>query len=146
MAYTRFTAAAHAAFGDAVFADYPVTNLPRWTALLGLAYESEPVFKDAKVRFSTDASYHSRVNMNYAQAITPAFFAPLTNVKGSWTLNGRLALADIEGYGGRFEVALWGKNLTNNREIMFANALATLGASASFVPARTFGVEVGYSY
>jgi hypothetical protein len=84
--------------------------------------------------------------MNYAQAITPAFFAPLTNVPGSWTLNGRLALADIAGYGGRFEVALWAKNLTDNDEIMFANALATLAASASFVPARTFGVDVSYAY
>jgi iron complex outermembrane receptor protein len=146
MAFTRFTAAAHAAFGDAVFADYPVTNLPRWTGQLGAAYESEPVYMEARVRASVDASYHSRVNMNYAQAITPAFFAPLTNVPGSWTLNGRLALADIAGYGGRFEVALWAKNLTNNDEILFANALATLAASASFVPARTFGVDVSYSY
>jgi iron complex outermembrane receptor protein len=145
-AFTRFTATAHAAFGDAVFADYPITNLPRWTGLLGASYESDPVFADARVRASVDASYHSRVNMNYAQAITPAFFEPLTNVPGSWTVNGRIALADIQGYGGRFEVALWARNLTDNREILFANALATLVASASFVPARTFGVDVSYSY
>jgi iron complex outermembrane receptor protein len=144
--YTRFTDAAREAFGDAVIDDFPVTNLPRWTGLLGASYESEPVYKDALVRLSVDASYHSRENLNVNQAITPAFFAPLTDVKASWNVNGRLALANIKGYGGEFEVALWARNLTNNKEPLFGNGLSTLAASASFVPARTFGVDVGYAY
>jgi hypothetical protein len=43
---------------------------------------------------------------------------------------------------------LWAKNLTNDDEPDFENGIATppMAVSSSFVPARTFGVDLTYDY
>lgn len=66
----KWASSRRAAFGAPVINDFPVTNLPKWTGLLGATYESEPVYKEALVRASVDASYHSRENLNLNRAIT----------------------------------------------------------------------------
>jgi len=63
-----------------------------------------------------------------------------TTSKAGGVLNGRMALTFHDG---RYEVALWGRNLANRRDPTSALAVTTLNfASIQRRDPRTFGVEI----
>jgi iron complex outermembrane receptor protein len=58
------------------------------------------------------------------------------------TLNGRISLADMQLWGGNWQVALWGKNLTDEDAINYR-----IGATAaSFLQPRTYGAELIFEF
>jgi hypothetical protein len=90
------------------------------------------------------------VSLNHTDplcSITPQGLAA-TTVGPQWLFNGRMALTDISQ--GSFanepltwEVALWVRNLTDNKSLTqatFQNATGSFGAG--WQPARTFGIDV----
>jgi outer membrane protein OmpA-like peptidoglycan-associated protein len=62
-----------------------------------------------------------------------------------WLVNARVALADIDLGPTRAEVALWGKNLLDDREVVQYVGLGLVG-SVIYEPARTFGVDVRFDF
>jgi hypothetical protein len=60
----------------------------------------------------------------------------------SWTVNTRVALKNLSIGGEKAELAGWVRNLTQNREISFANQTLRLLGSANYVRARTYGLDL----
>jgi hypothetical protein len=60
-----------------------------------------------------------------------------------WLVNTRVALADIDLGSTKAEVALWSRNLLDNREAVQYVGLGPVG-SVIYEPARTFGVDIRF--
>ncbi len=142
-AYTYFTPLSLSLLG----ANYAPTLQPKWTGQLWGQYETEPVFGDARIRMRLDASYRSRQRLDPNPAQPVAAFRVLQYGPSAWTVNGRIGLNKLKVAGVDSEIALWVRNLNNDKSPSFANVISALGvASSSFVPARTFGVDLILNY
>lgn len=131
------------------FSSYPgskyVTGLiPEWTGNLGAQYESDPLFGQSFVALTLGGNWHSKVRLeqNPARAeANPDFveFSP-----ASWVVNARAALKKIDlGFAGaEGEIGIWGRNLTDNDTPNFALSLGGAAQSASFLEARSYGVDL----
>jgi iron complex outermembrane receptor protein len=115
---------------------------PKWTSTLSGQYETEPVFGEARVRLRADANYHSKQRMDSAATPFAPAFAPVQFSPATWIVNGRVGLEGIRAAGGDAEVAVWVRNLTNDKSPAYATVLGNYVASASFTPARTYGVDL----
>jgi iron complex outermembrane receptor protein len=128
--------------------DYISGLRSKWTSNLAAQYESEPVWGDSRVMFRMDANYHSSyAAYPYPQVSTPAYGA-IVEAPGAWIVNGRVALEHVRLPRGDVEVALWAKNLTDNKDIAFPLTFGNppfIGAT-TYNAARTFGIDVIYNY
>jgi iron complex outermembrane receptor protein len=62
-------------------------------------------------------------------------------------INARVALSEISGLGGQWEVALWGKNLTdNNYEAFTLDNLPQASRAVIWGDGRSYGLDVTYRY
>lgn len=59
----------------------------------------------------------------------------------SWVVNSRIALKAIDLGIGEGEIAIWGRNLTDNDYPTYALNTGGLAASSSFMEARSYGVD-----
>ena len=123
------------------------TLQPKWTADLNARYESPPVIGNARMTFQINASWRDKeLTDGYTvyQAI-PAFssiqYAPAT-----WLVNGRIGLEHITLPIGEGEIAVWAKNLTNDRSITFPDILGGFVAGTEYQAARTFGIDLNFKY
>ena len=62
-----------------------------------------------------------------------------------WLVNTRVALAEIDLGETHAEVALWSRNLLDNREIVQFVGLGPVG-SVIYEPASTFGLDVRFDF
>jgi len=132
-----------------VFITTPET-FPHWlrptdTANVSAAYQSQPIFGEATFNARIDGNYQSKV-------VTPGFFGVLPGQEnifrtgGDWIFNTRVALKDIALSGqAKAEVALWSRNMFNNKGTVWGGSQYYIGAT-SYVPARTFGLDVIFNY
>jgi iron complex outermembrane receptor protein len=117
--------------------------LPKWTSNLFAQYETEPLFGDARLSFRLDGSFRSSMPIDANDDVPTAAFAPAEKTPKVWIVNGRLALSDIQLGQINTTLALWGRNLTNDKSIQFAGGIAGgVSRSASFTPARTYGLDL----
>ena len=126
--------------------NYKDTLQPKWTANLSAEYDTEPVLGDARMTFRLDASLHSKetiVGYDVLRAI-PAYDS-INDLKATWLLNGRIALENIRLPMGEGQIALWAKNLTNNKSFTFPENFGFI-ASTEWQAARTFGVDISFKY
>lgn len=105
-----------------------------------------PLFADARLLLRADALYQSKINLssNPIRDNIPAN-ANVLETPDYWTINSRIALTDLRfgSIGG--EIALWGKNLTDRKDA--TTVLYTpLATSASYVSARTYGLDVMFDF
>lgn len=114
----------------------------KWTGGLWGQFESEPLINDMTFMFRVDGNWHSKFYLSQNRAENIPAFAGIKSVGASWMVNGRASLRNIDVGGVRAELAVWSRNLTQNREATFA--LTTLGVfgAANYVPARTFGADL----
>jgi iron complex outermembrane receptor protein len=116
---------------------------PKWTMNLYAQYETEPVYGDAYLSFRVDTAYRSKFagtsNDLSAQLIGKA------NVGAAWLVNGRIALTELAVAGHKAEIAVWGRNLTDNKSVTFPVATPMI-YSATFQRARTYGVDVSFDF
>ena len=129
---------------------------PKWTANFSAQYETQPLFNDAYLSLRLDGNYRSKTRQLQSQVARDAAGNPIFNQivpfpNSGWdavahsdamlVINGRIALRNISVGGSKVEVALWGRNLTNeirvNQSIDFQVA-----AVAAYTPARTYGVDL----
>ena len=130
------------------YSDHVFPGVPRWQGDVSTQYTyALPV---GTLKSTLDYNYQSRVNYspdnNLAPSATfPEGTAPYTSQGGYGLLNGRLTL-DINH--SNWQVALWGRNLTNKYYYDGGDDFATtIGYSTLFVGRpRTYGGEVEYRF
>ena len=120
---------------------YVPTLRPDWTGSLWGQYETQPLFGDAYLSMRLDGIWQSEVNLQANPGADFSIFPGLKKVKPYWLLNGRVSLRDINIAGAKFELAAWGRNLSDVREKTFALPILNLLGSANFIPARTYGLD-----
>lgn len=114
----------------------------KWTGGLWAQYETQPIFGDSTLMFRMDGNWHSRFWLSQNRVTLIPAFSSFNTVSPSWTVNTRVALKNLSIGGAKAELAGWVRNLTQNREISFANQTLRLLGSANYVPARTFGADL----
>jgi outer membrane receptor protein involved in Fe transport len=93
-----------------------------------------------------DANYRGKTLLGYTRiGGNPAALDALTT-DNSWVVNARAALVDMDVRGANVQVALWARNLFDNKDLTNASSL-NLGAIGSVFPgsyerARTYGVDL----
>jgi len=132
--------------------DYLLTNRPAWTGAVYGSVETKPIIGNMTAALRLDGLYQSRNQI----ATQPAAFFALANPVGSdpayavpayWIFNGRAALKHIAIAGTELELSVWGKNLTDRKYISYGIGLGpSLATTASFMQARSFGVEAGIKF
>lgn len=116
---------------------------PEQTLNLWTNYQTGPLFgTDAYVSAGFDASWQSDVPLAQNPNALLINYAPaIKEIPSYWMINGRVALNDYEIGGVNTQVALWGRNLTDEGAIGFGLDLSSIFASANYIPARSFGVD-----
>ena len=122
------------------------TLLPKVTSNLWAQWESEPMWGgDARLSLRLDAQIKSKMfidNNDDAPLPLPGW-ANLEEVPTTLILNGRIALSDLQLGPLKTTLALWGRNLTDDKHIQFRGGVgAGQQVSASFQQARTFGADL----
>lgn len=130
----------------------PVTNdftlQPKWTTNIVAQYETEPLFDDARLVLRTDANWRAKMLTSPSAVLAPVFDAAQYSPAG-WIWNARVALTNIKvGNRGEVEVALWGRNLTDNKRTTFPLGFQNPAFmySATFERARTYGIDINFDY
>jgi iron complex outermembrane receptor protein len=125
---------------------------PSFTGSLGAQYTtSEEIWWGSHLTARIDANFRSAalLTSNTISATSPNAPDPaIINAATSpfvWLVNTRVALADIDLGPTHAEVALWARNLLDNREIVQYVGLGPVG-SAIYEPARTFGLDVRFDF
>lgn len=123
---------------------YGLIFLPDWTASLWGQYNTPPLgLGDVYASFRFDMLWQSTypLNQNPTRSAIKSFLPANAAAASHAILNGRIALEDIKFGGLNGEIAVWGKNLSDNRSANYALILGPIG-SANFIPARTYGVDL----
>jgi iron complex outermembrane receptor protein len=121
---------------------------PKWTGNVSAEYDSKPIWNDAYVMARVDANFRGR---EYLIAYAPTGTGPLDLTPGAsaapsaWTVNGRLALTHITLPQGTGDVALWAKNILDNKTPEYGVGTPFL-ESVFWTPARTFGIDVTFDF
>jgi iron complex outermembrane recepter protein len=123
---------------------YQPTLIPKWTTDLSGKYETMPLFDNARLAFSTNGSWRAREQTlpNAALATEIPAFAPLLYSPAGWIVNARLALREIQMGPVEGEIAIWGRNINNNKTPLFPLTFGTYVASSDFQPAPTYGIDL----
>ena len=120
---------------------YRLTLRPKWTANAYVQYTSQPIWDEATFTARIQGNYTSRVlALPYAGA--KAIFPHYTDsIPGYWLVNGRAAIEKINLGGLDATVALWGKNIFDNKSVSFPFNNVGVGA-ATFIEPRRYGVDL----
>jgi outer membrane protein OmpA-like peptidoglycan-associated protein len=124
---------------------------PDFTGTLGAQYTSEELWRGSHLTARLDANFRSEALLTSNSISATSLNAPdPAQVKAAtspfvWLVNGRVALADIDFGDTKAEVALWGRNLLDNREITQYVGLGLVG-SVIYERARTYGVDVRFDF
>lgn len=123
----------------------PGTLSPDWDGAVWGQVESKPFSNGSSIYARVDANWHNKfLLVNNPDIISPVL-RPYDHSPAAWIVNGRVALKDIKIGGMGAEIAVWGKNLTQNRNMTYALSLAGAYA-ANYQAARTLGVDLKIRY
>jgi len=127
---------------------YKPTFTPDWTANLWAQYDTPPVFgQEAHLSFRADARWQSEM-LFAANPDRPEYRTwgrGLDRVSDYWVVNGRIALRDLDVAGVDTELAVWGRNIADNRSASYALDLGVIGG-LNFIPARSYGIDLTIAY
>ena len=124
---------------------------PNWTGSVSAEHDSEEVWRGGHWVFRLDANVRGKERLSVTTpGISDWKAVDALTVRDSWIVNGRFALAGFHVDGAKAQVALWAKNILNNRDLDLATIFGapastpSLGNlySGSFERARTFGLDV----
>lgn len=138
--------------------NYLPINRPKWSATMSAQYETEDVYAGGHMVFRMDANYRSKTYLGYytlpvdrpnPAAVSAAAVNAVTT-DNSWIVNGRVALAGMDVQGGKAQVALWARNIFDNKDLANVSSLNLTGIGSiypgSYERARTFGVDVIFDF
>jgi iron complex outermembrane receptor protein len=127
---------------------YRIIGNSDWVGNVNGQYITRPLFDEATMLFRIDANYQGKswtiTDPDIATNI-PAF-APYQSSPARWIVNTRVALRDIPLGRVKGEVAVWSRNLTNNRDTLFPFQFGTILYTNSYQSARTFGADFVLKY
>jgi iron complex outermembrane receptor protein len=123
---------------------YKTSSMPKWIGSVNAQYETRPLWEDAYLSFRADANYQGKYraipNPNI-ENLWPVF-APYEFSDARWIVNTRVALREVQIGSATTEVALWAKNLFNNKDSTYPLLFGDIEHNASFQAARTYGIDV----
>ena len=124
---------------------------PNFTGTLGVQYTSDPIWREGYLTGRLDANFRSETLMtsNTISATSPNLSDPAVLAAATspfvWLVNGRVALTNIAVGDEHAEVALWVRNLLDDKEATQFVGLGPVG-SVIYEQARTFGVDVRFDF
>lgn len=108
---------------------------PKWTLNLSGQYQTPPVIGDARITFRADGNYRSEHDGSAAVATRA-----ITRLPAAWIVNGRISLDQISLGSATGSLALWGRNLLNDKSPRYTIALG-VATAVSYERARTVGLD-----
>ena len=126
---------------DAPDSAYRPTLRPKWTASAYAQYTSEPIWDEATFTARVQGNYQSRMISHANKDILNLVPFYTDSVPGYWLINARAAIEKIPFGGLEGTIAVWGKNLSDNRSISFPFNQSG-GAAATFIEPRRYGVDL----
>jgi len=146
---------------DTVFSGYLIThgvpgfqeyNRPEWTGNLFVQYDGPQSFAGGHLSARIDGQFKSEYLMTSdtspgsgLTAQEDPVFRDSATAPDQWLVNARLALSDLRIGGSKVEVALWGKNIFDNRNIVQYSGMGFVGA-VIYERARTYGVDLNIEF
>ena len=116
---------------------------PKWTAAGAVQYDTAEVLAGGHMTFRVDANFRGKTRLS---SIATPVVQSITTVKDSWIVNGRVALADFDLGGGKATLAVWGRNLLDNKDLQNVAGIQLGGLGAIYATmyerARTYGVDL----
>jgi iron complex outermembrane receptor protein len=135
----------------AVDGSYHAVFLPSWTGQLSAQYRGPDLNALGDMDLLHGTHVTGRIEADYvsnANGSTPnstAAVAQATQIPARTIINGRLGLAGFQIGSGEGEIALFARNLTNNKAINYDfNSAANI--PVNFQPARTYGIDLLVSF
>ena len=122
----------------------PVWLRPKWTANLGLNYETRPIFGESPLVLHIDSNYRSHMKSPGLFSPVNPIYDPIVETGDTWIVNGRLALQKVPIGRVSGEIAVWARNLLNNRDADYG--VYTGVGVTTYQPARTFGADFTLSF
>jgi iron complex outermembrane receptor protein len=113
------------------------TQRPKWTNNAFIQYVTPPVFGDARFSFNINANYRSAHNDS-----ANALYVALAKVPASTLINSRIALERIKLGGATGSLAIWGRNLTDEKGQRYIFGVSSITFSPTYERARTVGVDL----
>ena len=123
---------------------YVISAIPKWTGNINAQYDTMPVVGDAYLSFRMDGNYQGKYRViPYTDVAThdPEFVPYMFN-PATWLVNGRVALKNVKVGSASAEVAVWARNLFDNKNPIAELPFASIQIDSSFQPARTFGLDI----
>lgn len=120
---------------------YLPTLRPKWTSSAYAQYTSQPIWGEATFTARIQGNYQSTMKAHGNANIGNIIPFYTREVPGYWLLNGRVALEKIDMGAFQSTVAIWGKNILDNKSISFPFNQSGL-ASATFIEPRRYGIDL----
>jgi iron complex outermembrane receptor protein len=120
---------------------YIPTLRPEWTANAYAQYTSQPIWDDAVFTARIQGNYQSTMAASPNANIKNTLAAYTKSVPSYWLVNGRMALENISMGAFDATIALWGKNIFDNKSISFPFNQSG-GASATYIEPRRYGIDL----
>jgi len=124
------------------------SGISKYMAAVNAQYVTQPLIGDATMLFRIDGNYSSKyASSPFTDLATKTpLLAPYNKVPARWIWNGRMALRDVPVGPLKGEIGLWGRNLTNNKDIIYSLIFGSISHNGSYQPARTWGVDFIVKY
>jgi iron complex outermembrane receptor protein len=124
------------------------SGVPQWIGNVNGQYESLPIAGDAYMSFRLDGNFQGKFRaIPYTDlATTLPAFTPYEFSKARWIVNSRVALKDIKIGSATAELALWARNLLDNKDATYELQFGTIQVDSSFELARTFGADISFRF
>lgn len=127
--------------------EYLPTLIPDWTSNLSAQYETAPLLGSAYLTFRADATWRSEQRTSHPlQASTIPAFGAIEFSPATWIVNARVSLRDIRIGQNTAELAVWARNLTDDKSTSFPLGFGNFLTSSSFQQARTFGLDLNLEF
>lgn len=154
--YTDFDYKADSVFPGFVFTTgapgIQVFQRPKWSGNFNVQMKPQGLLDFAQLAFRLDANFKSKTllwsditpgNGPTAQ-VDPAYLKGM-QAPFQWIVNGRIALENFSIGGGSAELALWGRNLFDNREMVQATGFG-VSIPVLYERARTYGIDLNFTF
>jgi iron complex outermembrane receptor protein len=127
--------------GTAPDSAYLPTFRPDWTGSAYAQYTSQPIWGEATFTARIQGNYQSKMTVHPNATIETIFPQYTKSIPGYWLFNARAAIENFDVGALKATIALWGKNITNNRSISFGFNQVGI-ASGTFIEPRRYGVDL----
>lgn len=117
---------------------------PKWTNNFWGQFDTKPFAGDAYLSLRLDANYRSKYALTTTLPTTAAL-ADVATINHSWIVNGRVTLMDLPIGNSKGQLALWGRNLFDNKKPNYA-VYTPFAFGTNYQRARTFGVDLVFDY